>query len=134
MYLDDLSTDGDHDQQPAPPTRKQPTAVSPVEQVEPQKIKPSTLVSPVQNVQPTGKKTIVMKVNELDEIPRRKSIVVNNSKNLNESRFVDIEQKIQKKLNVTNGNRKIKVIHHVEEESDDDTTSTITEDSGIHFI
>lgn len=131
MYLEDLSTDEDHEKQPAPPTRKPPPAVSPVEQVEHQKIKPSLLVSPAQNDEPTGKKTIVMKVNELDEIPRRKSIVVNNSKNLNESRFAEIEQKIQKKLSVGNGNRKIKVIHHLEEESDDDTTSTITEDSGV---
>ena len=115
MYLDDLSDDGD-DQQSVTPIRKPSTAVSPVEQVEPPR-----------------RKSIVMNVNELDNIPRRKSMAVNNSQNLTENRIAEIEQKLQKKMSIANPNRKIKVVHHLEDD-DEDTASTITENSGIYFV
>lgn len=80
----------------------------------------------VSNENPQRRKSLIMDVNELGEVPRRKSFAGKNSQTLDENRIAEIEKKIQKKMSLDgNVNKKIKVVHHLEDE--DDSASTITE-------
>ena len=128
MYIDELNDDDDDEPEKPQFARQSKATVSPIDELPKRKsIAPPSSV----NSEDT-----------YDEIPRKKSIAINQQPRksllpankdqiLDPNRLAHIENLVRKKsIAANNGVQKnLKIVHHIED--DDDSTSTITEGSGV---